>query len=95
MPPIIKIKQLLANKQDLEFEVEIQENESKTSHKVKVSKDFYQNLTKGKISTEELVKISFQFLLAKEPKESILKTFNLNQIQNYFSNYPKEIKKRI
>lgn len=95
MPPIIKIKQLSSDEQDLEFEVEIQEGEKRTSHRVTVAQDFYQNLTEGKIPTEELVKISFQFLLAKEPKESILRSFNIEEIQSYFPEYEGEIKKRI
>lgn len=95
MPPIIKIEQLLADEQKFEFEVEIQEGENRTSHKVTVDKNFYENLTQGRIPVEELVRISFEFLLEREPKESILKTFNIEQISHYFSEYLVAIQKRI
>jgi hypothetical protein len=38
-------------------------------------------------SAEELVRDSFAFLLEREPKESILKEFDLSVIQRYFPDY--------
>jgi hypothetical protein len=51
------------------------------------SRDYYQKLTGGKISAEELVKKSFEFLLAHESSSSILPEFNLSVIAHYFSDY--------
>jgi len=45
-----------------------------------------------KVPPEELVKKSFEFLLAREPKESILREFNLREIAKYFPEYESEIK---
>ena len=44
---------------------------------VEMEKDYWRKLTGEKIEPEELVKKSFEFLLAREPKESILRSFNL------------------
>ncbi len=45
----------------------------------------------GQLTPEELVRKSFEFLLEREPKESILREFNLNVISKYFPEYEKEI----
>jgi len=61
------------------------------AYEVELEKDYWQKLTQGKVAPEELVKKSFEFLLAREPKESILRSFNLKIISNYFPEYEKEI----
>ena len=38
---------------------------------------------------------SFRFLLAREPKESILSRFELPVIERYFPEYPEEIRGRL
>jgi hypothetical protein len=58
---------------------------------VEVEKDYWQKLTSEKMAPEDLVKKSFEFLLAREPKESILRSFNLKLISNYFPEYEGEI----
>jgi hypothetical protein len=39
----------------------------------------------------DLVRRSFEFLLAREPKESILRSFGLSTIVRYFPEYEREI----
>jgi hypothetical protein len=41
------------------------------------------------------VEESFRFLLEREPKESILRRFNLTVISRYFPEYEREIKTRL
>jgi hypothetical protein len=41
-----------------------------------------------------LVRRSFEFLLAREPKESILSSFGLSVIGRYFPEYEREIRHR-
>jgi hypothetical protein len=55
--------------------------------KVHVSDKDYKNLT-NEFSKEELVKKSFEFLLKREPKESILKEFDIMVIRKYFPEFP-------
>jgi hypothetical protein len=40
-----------------------------------------------------LVRRSFEFLLAREPKESILRSFGLSVIGRYFPEYEREIRR--
>ena len=71
-----------------EFQVIIEgADKSKTAHDIQVSKETYQRLTGGIKGTEELVRASFEFLLEREAKESILKSFDLSEIQTYFPEY--------
>jgi len=78
----------VAKKDEGLYEVVVEDG-SRTMHEVTVKEEDYQRLTKGKISVEELLKKSFLFLLEREPKESILSSFDLMLIQRYFPEYEK------
>lgn len=56
-------------------------------YSVRVERAYWQQLTDEKEDVSSLVKRSFQFLLEHEPKESILRTFDLPKIQHYFSSF--------
>ena len=60
-------------------------------YSVTVDKEYWEKLTRGKVEPAELVRKSFEFLLAREPKESILRKFNLRDINKYFPEYEREI----
>jgi hypothetical protein len=81
------------------YEVEVTESDgsdSETTHEVTMDKDYYMDLTEnGRIIPEGFVKKSFEFLLERESKDSILRQFNISQINDFFSEYEKEIKKAI
>ncbi len=64
---------------------------STTTHEVTVRPEYAQKLTSGKISGEELVKNSFEFLLARESNTSILRSFDLSVIARYFPEYERII----
>lgn len=72
--------------------VKVVEGDTSTDHLVNVKTEDYIRLTDKKISVEELVKKSFEFLLEREPKESILGNFDLMVINDYFPEYEEEIK---
>ena len=82
----------VTKRSDDEFEVTVEEGGSSTSHTVTVDDSYYQKLTGGEISKEDLVRRSFEFLLEREPKESILSRFNLKVITRYFPSYETQIK---
>ena len=68
------------------FRVEVSEGGSRTSHEVTVRPETVSAL--GWPGTlEELLRRSFEFLLAREPKESILPSFDLSVIGRYFPEY--------
>ena len=68
---------------------------STTMHEVNVETAYALKLTDGKISTAELVKKSFEFLLTRESNNSILRRFDLSVIAHYFPEYAQEIKLKI
>jgi hypothetical protein len=77
------------------FRVRVIESGSETTHDVTVSPNDYTRLTNGKVEPEELLRRSFEFLLEREPKESILTRFDLSVISRYFPEYEREIKRRL
>jgi len=79
-------------KSDREFMVTVEERGTKTKHTVELDDGYYQDLTQGKITKEELIKKSFAFLLEREPKESILSRFNLKLINHYFPEFEGKVK---
>ncbi len=75
-----------------QFTVKVQEGRSSNNYSVTLEDDYYRKLASKKTTKEELIKKSFEFLLEREPKESILSSFNLKVISNYFPEYEKKIK---
>jgi hypothetical protein len=78
-----------------EFQVTVTEGKGKTQHRVTLRKADYERLAGGQASPEALVTESFRFLLERESKESILRSFNLTVIGRYFPEYEREIVKRL
>jgi len=89
--PEIKIERLSEDDTKSVFKVEVVEDSSTSNHTVEVANDYYQKLTGGKISPEDLVIRSFKFLLQREPKEMIMSSFDLPTINRYFPEYEKRI----
>jgi hypothetical protein len=78
-----------------ECRVRVIEGRSESAHRVRLSEDDYQRLCGGKIEAAELIRRLFEFLLAREPKESILPDFDLAVIARYFPEYERELKRTI
>ena len=85
----------IKKKSESEFAVIVEEEGDKTQHIITLDDDYYYLLTQAKIGKEELIRKSFQFLLVREPKESILSRFNLKVIKNYFPKFESEIVKGV
>lgn len=73
------------------FHVEVREEGSSTEHKVTLRDTYYEKLTHGDVSRSELIRKSFAFLLEREPKESILGSFDLSVISEYFPEYEEKV----
>ena len=67
-------------------------SESKTTHVVTISDKDYLDLTNKKVTKEELLKFSFNFLLERESNTSILSSFELRLISKYFPEYENSVK---
>jgi hypothetical protein len=63
-----------------------------TTHRVRVSRAERERYGGGDVA--DLVKRSFEFLLAREPNTSILREFDLSAIERYFPEYAGDIRRR-
>ena len=72
------------------YEVGVEEGGTRTTHDVTVSPEHIARYAPG-ASVEWLLRASFEFLLEREPKESILRSFALPAIERYFPDYPQTI----
>ncbi len=88
----IKVRQLSKTNTTTTFEVNIITGETQTKHLVYLDNADYQELTAGKITPEELVRKTMEFLLQKKPKESILRELDIGQISGYLPEYPEQVK---
>lgn len=60
---------------------------------VKIDKEYCEELTSGRHGPEHLIRKSFKFLLKKQSKYSILRSFNLREVQKRFPEYEEEMRK--
>ena len=74
------------------FEVTVAETLT-TTHTVTVTDQRLNDLTDNNVTKTQLLEFSFKFLLDKEPNTSILKSFDINVISRYFSDYRDEVKR--
>lgn len=88
----IRVQRASRKGNNFAFKVNVKEGNTQTEHMVEMSPDYYNSLSDGEITMEQIVEGSFRFLLDREPKESILRRFNLSQIALYFPEYEKAIK---
>ena len=68
-------------------------NGSHTQHRVAVSRADLHRLAPNAADPTDLVRRSFDFLLAHESKESILRSFDLPVIGRYFAEFEREIRR--
>jgi hypothetical protein len=73
-------------------DVELRDEADATHHAVAVARADLERLAPGASAPDDLVRRSFEFLLAREPKASILRSFELPVIGRYFPDYEREIR---
>ena len=73
------------------FEITVKADQL-TKHVVSVTDQMLLNLTNNKISKEELLNFSFNFLLERESNTSILSSFDLTVISKYFPEYTNKVR---
>ncbi len=74
--------------------VTVTDHGSATEFEVAVSEADLSRFDPASTDPYDLVRRSFEFLLAREPKESILRSFGLSVIGRYFPEYEREISRR-
>ena len=73
------------------FEVTVEAGTT-TTHQVTLKPSYYEKLTNKRVTPAVLVEKSFEFLLDRESNTSILRSFDLPVIGQYFPEYEKVIK---
>lgn len=71
--------------------VRVKEGSSETTHEVTVARGDLARLGRTGESAPDFVTRCFGFLLAREPKESILSRFDVSVIARYFPEFEREI----
>lgn len=72
------------------FEVTIQDGAGSTQHRVTLGADLLRHCGAG-CAAETLVHAAFRFLLDREPKGAILRSFDLAVIAQYFPEFDRDI----
>lgn len=69
-----------------QFDVDVQDGGGETHYQVTMSQATFERLSDGKATPEACVHAAFLFLLDREPKDSILRRFDIAVIERYFPN---------
>lgn len=92
---MIKNKSVLvtqtARSDPLQFRVTVSTDGTRTEHVVTISERHCQDLTSGRYFAAQLVEASFLFLLDREPKEAMLRRFDLTLISRYFPEFEQQL----
>jgi hypothetical protein len=75
--------------------VTVGDDAAATTHRVSIEAVDLQRFAPPGTSPEHLVEASFEFLLQREPREFILRAFELPVIGRYFPEYEAEIRRRL
>ena len=73
--------------------VEVGEGAQRSHHAVRVRAADLERWGRAGESPEQLVTRAFEFLLAREPASSILRSFDVADIQRYFPEFDREIRR--
>jgi hypothetical protein len=75
----------------LKFEVIVREGNGESRHHVTMSRATCERLAAGRHTGEQCVEAAFRFLLDREPRESILRDFDVTVIARYFPEFEREL----
>jgi hypothetical protein len=73
------------------FHVDVREGDSSTEHDVTMSASDFERLGSNYRTPEDFVRACFEFMLEREPKESILPAFDISVIGSYFPEFEPNI----
>ena len=75
------------------FVVRVTDDDGTTSHVVTLSGRDYERLGRSYRTPEDFVRACFDFLLAREPKDQIMGSFDISQIPGFFPDFESQIDK--
>jgi len=87
----IKVTDLQRPDGPLTFEVVVGGGGSATRHEVTLSQEDFERLSREDETAEAFIERCFAFLVEREPKESILVSFDVSVISRYFPEFEETI----
>ena len=75
----------------MQFDVTVKDGKSETRHRVTMAAQIFKRLSAGQHGPEACIEAAFRFLLDREPKESILQSFEVTVIGRYFPKFEREL----
>jgi hypothetical protein len=86
-----RVKVTQTNLEDpFEFTVTVKGSGGDTQHEVTMAQITYEALTGSQVSPESCIGAAFEFLLEREPQESILTSFDITTISTYYPEFETE-----
>ena len=82
--------QQIGSDEPMIFSVAVADSAGSTRHRVTLSQESYESLTKGKITPLQCVEAAFRFLLERESKSDLLASFDVNVIKLSFPSFERE-----
>lgn len=68
---------------------------SHTTHLVTLDEQYWQELTSGKMSGQDLIEATFEYLLNIEENEAIMPRFDLRDIAEYYPEFENNIRQSL
>jgi hypothetical protein len=87
---VIRIR-TVGRDEPMQFEVVVHDRGGETHYQVTMSHTDFERLGGENAPPDECVHAAFLFLLDREPKESILRRFDIAVIERYFPEFPREL----
>lgn len=74
------------------FDVEVDESDSASRHTVSLTRETFKRLARSSEEPADFLRRAVEFLLKRESKESILSSFDVEDITRYFPEFEEEIR---
>lgn len=87
--------EILVTEQGGAYAITLTDGASVTQHEMRVPPEDLVAMGIGDCDPRLVVEESLRFLLEREPKESILESFDLSTITGFFPEFPEEIRRRM
>jgi hypothetical protein len=84
-----------ANDDGWDCAVTVGDDPAATMHTVHLDRSTFDELAPPGTTPEELVRASFEFLLEREPREAIMRRFDLPIIGSFFTGYAADVRERL
>jgi hypothetical protein len=89
----IEVRPAATERDSLSFDVTVSEESGRSAHHVTVARSDLERLGAAEETPARFVARCFEFLLQREPKESILSSFDIIDIGRYFPEFEESIRR--